>query len=340
MALSPAGVDIPPARRRFCAKPFRHLEVVEGGDVYLCCPGWLPTSVGNVWRESVTALWNGEKAQEIRRSILDDSFRYCTACPFLKTVTGCVRHADEVDDPIDRAILADDAVTVGGPHLVNLAYDRTCNLSCPSCRTDLVVANGRSFDALEAMQERVLENDLLAEIEWLYLTGSGDPFASRLYRDLLRSIDPARYPRLKVRLHTNALLFTAQAWADLGSIRARVYDVEVSIDAASAATYAINRRGGRWETLIDNLGFVASLRGSGPVRCLQLSFVVQSNNWREMPAFVELGDRFRADRIFFSAIRNWGTFTEAEFSRRAVHLPVHPEHAAFVASLTDEVLRR
>jgi hypothetical protein len=328
------------ARRLFCAKPFRDLEIAESGDAYLCCRSWLPVSIGNVWRDDVAGIWNGETAQAIRRSVLDGSFRHCTACPFLATATGCVRHADALDDPDERALLESGAVVVGGPALVNLAYDRTCNLSCPSCRSEMVVVTGGRFAALAALQERVLDGDLLSRIEWLNVTGSGDPFASRLYRDLLRAIDPARHPRLRVKLHTNGLLFTPDAWSDLGPIRERVEQVEVSVDAACAVTYRANRRGGNWETLLQNLDFIASLRRRGPIRNLQLSFVVQANNWREMPAFVELGEGAGADRIFFSALRNWNTFSEPEMAARAVHRPEHPEHRLFRASLNDARLRR
>jgi hypothetical protein len=327
-------------RRRFCAQPFRHLEIAESGDAYLCCRGWLPVSVGNVWHQDVSSIWNGEKARAIRQSVLDDSFRHCEACPFLETVSGCVRYVDELEDPNERSILESGGTVGEGPVVANLAYDRTCNLSCPSCRTELVVARGRHLEMLKRMQRRLLDDKLLDRIEWLYLTGSGDPFASHLYRDLLRSIDPGRYPHLRVRLHTNGLLFTPETWSDLGAVRSKVHDVEVSVDAAYGSTYAINRRGGDFQTLLKNLDFIATLRRDGPIANLQLSFVVQANNWREMPAFVELGEQFSADRIFFSALRNWNTFFDHEFKLRAVHLPDHPEHSRFRASLTDERLSR
>ena len=61
-------------KRLFCAKPFKWFEVSQGnetGDVYMCCPSWLDMPIGNLTRQSVEEIWNGEKAQEIRRSILD-----------------------------------------------------------------------------------------------------------------------------------------------------------------------------------------------------------------------------------------------------------------------------
>jgi MoaA/NifB/PqqE/SkfB family radical SAM enzyme len=332
--------DEPHGRRRFCAKPFRHLEIAADGDAYLCCSGWLPESVGNVANESIASIWNGPRAQEVRRSILDGSFAFCGACPLLEPVVDSVHYVDEIKDPHERALFDSGVVVVDRIAWLNLAYDRTCNLSCPSCRTEVVVAGPERYQALKVLQDRVLAGDLLAQIDWLYVTGSGDPFASRLFRDLLRSIDPALYPRLQIKLHTNGLLFTQSAWNDLGPARTLVTEVEVSIDGASDATYRMNRRGGDWSHLLQRLGFISSLRQIGAIRTLQLSFVVQANNWREMPAFVDMAEAFGADKIFFSALQDWKTFSFEELARRAVHAPVHPEHAAFLVALEDSRLHR
>jgi MoaA/NifB/PqqE/SkfB family radical SAM enzyme len=338
--MATVAANEPQGRRKFCAKPFRHLEIAQNGDAYLCCEGWLPRSVGNAWNERISSIWNGARAQEVRRSILDGSFAFCGACPLLESVTGSVHYADEIDDPHERAIVELGVVLVDRIAWLNLAYDRSCNLSCPSCRTDLVVASAESYRALKVLQERVLAGDLLAQIDWLYVTGSGDPFASRLFRELLRSIDPALYPRLQIKLHTNGLLFTLSAWDDLGLARRLVSEVEVSIDGASEGTYRLNRRGGDWPQLVQRLGFISSLRQTGRIRTLQFSFVVQANNWREMPAFVDFAEAFAADRIFFAPLRNWGTFSPEELARRTVHDPRHPEHTAFVLSLEDSRLHR
>jgi radical SAM protein with 4Fe4S-binding SPASM domain len=69
----------------FCRKPFEHFEISPGGDVYLCCPGWLPKSIGNVNSEKWNEIWNSTAAQEIRESIHDGTFRHCNThlCPLI-----------------------------------------------------------------------------------------------------------------------------------------------------------------------------------------------------------------------------------------------------------------
>jgi len=307
---------------KFCLKPFEHMEIVPNGNVHLCCPQWMPTPAGHVDDEDA---WNGEGANEIRNSIIDGSFRFCTGCPWLADATGPVH-------VLKKTIKL--PVMLPRIPVLNLAYDKTCNLACPSCRTEHIVASDIERRHLARVQTRVIE--LLPRVDQLYVTGSGDPFASATYRELLRSIDPAKYPRLAVKLHTNGLLFTKENWQALGPIRERVREVEVSVDAACAETYAVNRRGD-WTTLCANLAFIAGLR---PVLRLQLSFVVQQNNWTEMHAFLLLASIVNATHVYFMGINDWKTFSPEEYRQRAVHLPGHPDHNAFKAMLRDPMFHQ
>src|SRR4030042_6325081 len=97
-------------KQLFCSKPFKWCEVSRGnreGQLFLCCPAWLATSVGNLGDQSVLEIWNSARAQDIRRSILDGSFRYCnrSLCPNLQSVTDSVCHIENMTDPDLLAIL-------------------------------------------------------------------------------------------------------------------------------------------------------------------------------------------------------------------------------------------
>ena len=329
--------------RLFCSKPFTWFEISRGmreGDVFLCCPSWLDTPVGNLDDASVHEIWNGPAAQRIRESVLDGSFRYCSRerCPSLQTVTGPVQLARNVTDPLMRAII-DGEVTVlpYGPRDINCSYDRSCNLSCPSCRTQIIVETARR-DQIRRIQQKV-NDEALADAELLYITGSGDPFGSPFFRKWLRTMRRESMPKLRrIQFHTNATLWTPEMWETIApDVRALVTSAQISIDAATPRTYAVNRRGGEFATLLRNLEFIATLRANGPLEWLELSMVVQDNNLNEMKDFVALGERFGVDRVAFSQIVNWGTFSEVEFQSRAVHVRAHPRYPALVEMLNDPV---
>lgn len=334
--LNARGQALTVRRHLFCAKPFEHFEIQHSGQAFLCCPSWLPEPVGHVTEQEPLALWNGRAAQRIRSSILDGTFRYCTGCPFLSSETGPVRRRSDLTDETELAIVREQRLVVERIRCLNLAYDRSCNLSCPSCRTQVYVASNETAAALRAFQDALLTPDLLQSLDCLYVTGSGDPFASKLFRELLRRLRGEDYPHLKIALHTNGLLFSEENWAAMASVQSLIHSVEVSVDAATARTYELNRRGGDWDRLLERLAFIRTLREQGRFKYWKLSFVVQANNWREMAGFVELGRHFGTDAVQFTPLASWGTFHAVEFARRAVHLPGHPEHENFMAALASE----
>ncbi len=330
-----------PTPRLYCSKPFECLEVHEEGRAYLCCPRWLPVAAGELATAGVREIWNGARAREIRRSILDGSFRYCDreACPWLAGRSGPVSRLEDVRSPALRlAIRKNSDRLPRGPREINAAFDRSCNLSCPSCRSSVIVETGKR-ERLRALRETI-EREALPDADLLYITGSGDPFGSPFFREWLRGLNRDRAGGLKaVRLHSNGLLWTREAWEGLPvSVRALIASAEISIDAATPETYAENRRGGSFERLLENLRFIGGLRRSGALRSLDFSMVVQENNFAQMPDFARLGRRFGADRVFFGRLENWGTFSAAEYSRRAVHRPEHPRNRELRNVLAEPIL--
>ena len=317
----------------FCSRPFEDFQPAASGKAYFCCQSWLPVPIGNYHTETADAIWNSPTAQELRRSVLDGDYRYCSRmhCSFL--VNRSLPRRAEVTDPHHREIM-DRRLTVlpWRPKRVQLSHDRSCNLSCPSCRKDLIVAKKGEVERLNALFETTLA-PLLRDATSVNVTGSGDPFGSAHFRYVLKHLNRLDFPRLQVMLQTNGVLFDQEAWEELG-LEGLVANVLVSIDAATKATYTVVRRGGSFDRLLANLAFIGELRQARRIRHLRLDFVVQASNFREMPAAVELARAFGCDVMHFQMIRNWGTFSLPQYRQRFIGAPDHPDYAEFL-----EVLR-
>ena len=51
----------------YCTRPFEWFAVLDNGDVSPCCPPWIDGyRIGNLYKQSVDEVWNGEKAQAFR----------------------------------------------------------------------------------------------------------------------------------------------------------------------------------------------------------------------------------------------------------------------------------
>lgn len=323
-----------------CPEPFERLDVLERS-THQCCASWLHTSAGDLSKSEWQDVWNSDAAQDIRASIHDGSYRHCNkvACPRIHN--GQLVRAEELaaQSPEWRDIVETQATEMPhGPRIVNLAYDRTCNLSCPSCRTEKFAADAEMRARFEDMQQtRILP--MLKQAETVFITGSGDPFASKNFRRLMEQLGPDDYPDLRFRVMTNAMLFTRREWARFPALHRRVSLLRVSIDAATGPTHELLRRGARWDVLKENLAFAGELRRDGLVSNYQLVFVVQAENYREMGDACDLAERLGADEIFFSRMTNWGTFSDEEYRSKAVFLPTHPEHGAFLGVMADPRLQ-
>lgn len=323
---------------RFCERPFTTVETLENGDVLSCCRAWLPTPFGNANTTSVKAIWNSPAARAIRQSILDGSFAYCSRCycPRISDRTLPSRDSERV-----RAFRHDmenhTTWLRRGPVRVLLSHDASCNLSCPSCRTRLLIAGSKEQARLDALLEAAVM-PLLREARTVKITGSGDPFGSKHFRDVLDRLRAPEFANLMLELQTNGILLDESAWTRFELDR-RVDSIWISLDAATPETYARIRRGGDFDRLMANLAFVADKRRQGRFGYLRLDYVVQAGNFREIPAFVEIARSFGADAVSLQRIRNWGTFDRARFAAEDIADPSHPEFPALLEVLSDPRLK-
>lgn len=333
-----------PLKDFFCPRPWEHFEISSGGVAWVCCPAWLSTPIGNCQEADIMDVWNSATSQRIRASILDGSFAYCSQqeCPVIQN--GNLMRRDALPDARLERIVAQGLTLIDEPpRTFNLCYDESCNLACPSCRAQPIRHNrGPAYDERLAIQRRITSS-LFAEPHTesftVNVTGSGDPFGSKLMRDLLLGIDGAKFPNVAINLQTNGVLLTRKYWRALSKIHGNLGQILVSFDAATPETYAYTRRGGDWERLIQNTRFLAERRAEGAFDWLRLDFVVQKTNFREMPAFIELAKGFgQVDQITFALITDWGSYSPQAFAEHAVWRRDHPEHENFLEVLRSPLL--
>lgn len=328
---------------KFCPMPFTHFSTGFRGTTFACtCPAWVPFSIGNITEvDSADAIWNSDVAQEIRRSIHDGDFSYCsrTQCSFI-TARKLPRKA-EVTTPELRAFI-DGRVTrlEERPIMVELNHDPTCNLACPSCRTELVVAKAEEIDAYAAATEKVILPLLRGVKGQTYITGGGEAFASKHFRSILRRLNRQEFPGLEVLLISNGQLMTPARWSEFPELPEMTSIVTISVDAARAATYEVLRRPGKWAPLMKNLAHLAEMRRTGRIRKLGLNFVVQKANFREMAEFVTLAESFAVDIVWFQRVVNYGAYDEATFADLDVSAHNHPDHAELLEILRSPALNQ
>jgi MoaA/NifB/PqqE/SkfB family radical SAM enzyme len=242
---------------------------------------------------------------------------------------------DTIDDPYLQKAMKENIVEVERPEQLHLSYDRSCNLRCPMCRPHAIhVASGPDYEVLRGFQD-TLKEGILRVVPNVTITGSGDPFGSKHYFELLKSMDAHDYPDLRLTLLTNGQLVDRTHWDAISGINPRVKEIMVSIDSASEAVYKINRPPGRWDVMLNNLQFISDLRSAGHLDSFVSVFIVQDTNWREMEDYVKLAERFGMDEVRFKPVLNFGHYSDEQLARASVHFKGHPEHEEFTRMLNN-----
>ena len=146
----------------------------------------------------------------------------------------------------------------------------------------------------------------------LHVGSDGDPFASLIYRYFVKAIKDL--PNVRFTIQTNGLL-VKKMHLRLQTMFKKLDVLNISIDGATKTTYEKLRRGGSFDKIIENLESAKTLKQQHGFK-FNLHFVVQQDNWREIPLMLELAHRYDADRMFFNKIQNWNTgidFAEQDF---------------------------
>lgn len=326
---------------RFCPVPFTNFRVSASGDVSVCSPERMKIPVvGNLIKSSAPEVWNSEATQSIRRGILDGSFSQCKGayCPALQK--NSLPNRNGITDPDLRRIIDQNLVVMDkSPSVLNMHVDKTCNLKCPNCRTDIIGIKGKELERATIVRDKIVDGGMLRDAKSIILCGYGEVFASTIHLGFLRGLDPSNHPQLRIKFLTNGLLLTEKMWSSFANAHPLVDEIAISVDAATAGTFRLNR-GGDFDRLVANLEFVSSLRKAKAIEMFRLNFVVQKNNFREMPDFVALGRRLGCDRVIFQKLVNSSGAHMTDYADRAIHLPEHPEHEAFLETLRSPELKQ
>jgi wyosine [tRNA(Phe)-imidazoG37] synthetase (radical SAM superfamily) len=311
----------------YCLSPFINVHIDHNGEVALCpCPGWGNTRIGNILIETLDSMLSSPIAQSIRQTIIDGTYTYCNEKICALITNNSLNTLDTV--PPNVAWQLEDSSRYAMPYEIEFHGDVTCNLSCPSCRTHIIKVDDDKIAKQEAIGQLIYQNIFSKPTETyihLITSGSGEVFASPMLMSFLSNLSVNNFPNLALSLHSNGLL-AKKNWYRIEHLESNIKAVTISVDAACADTYEQVRRGGLWTNMLIALEFLQNKK-----RMLGFEFktrmIVQAANYQEMIDFYHLCKSYDVDRIEYSKLNNWGTWSKTEFRNQNVFDPLHPDRA-------------
>jgi MoaA/NifB/PqqE/SkfB family radical SAM enzyme len=268
----------------------------------------MPTVIGNIFKSPITEILSGNVAKTLRQSIIDGSYEYCN-----ENACGIIRH-NQLNDrdalPPKVSWQIKDSSRFVTPYEIVLAGDKTCNLSCPSCRTSVFKSNDEFKEKQEQLGELLRKNLFSQPTDdaiSLTVSTTGEVFASPLLLRFVSSIDVNSFPNLELTLQTNGLL-APEFWHKLGNMQHKVKKTTVTVDASRPETYEKLRRGGAWKDIVFALNWFKNKKSETGMK-LNTRIVVQVDNINQLDEFYHFSKQFDVDVVEYCRIGDWGKMT-------------------------------
>lgn len=313
----------------YCIYPFVSVDINADG-LEVC--SWLNPDTNKVLiskDETIKDAWLSDEFENVRECIRNLSYSECNMveCHEIhgdQEFCFTLNELKEKYPTVASYIEGESEKFTAPPIEINLSYDTACNLSCGSCNIqDLPRLSDEEKERYISEIEKMGSN-----LENLFIAGMGDPFVSKHYRNWLLNFPREKFPKL----HTIAFLSNGTRWTrDIWEkIKVNLVDytliAQISLDGASKETIEDNRRGSKFEVLMENLAYLSELRKNGELSRVDLLFVVQDNNYKEMPLFVEMAEKFNFDRVSFIRLYDWGVYSKEAFAERDVLSKSHSNY--------------
>jgi MoaA/NifB/PqqE/SkfB family radical SAM enzyme len=275
---------------KYCSSPWDTIYIDRYGQISSClCSGWHKKgpNMGNLNFQTFTEAVNTIKFQEMRGSIVDQSYKYCR------------------QDQCHRLYQLDEVEHIPTTHLslptnINLGIDYNCNLKCEMCRTKNIYSKDVNPSADRVLNKLVDAYQTFDTTTFVYCDATGDVFASSAYRKFFIREDLPKC--FKFCIQTNGNLITKNLDL-LDKIQDQLDIFIVSFDAATADTYKVTR-GGSFEQVVAG---VKSLVERGISVTTQ--YVLQHKNYKEVLDYYKLCKDLKVSHIGVQKLDRWNHMT-------------------------------
>jgi pyruvate-formate lyase-activating enzyme len=313
-----------------CQVPWNTMGVNNNGEIFICqSPSWVPKFVGNITKlDDIYTALNSELAQSIRQEILSGTYHYCNEkiCGFFANLPKTEYRVDINDITLQPTVPNNSLLVNQIPRDLIFDFDYTCNLKCPSCRTEVINWNKDHL-------RRPINNQIVERIKHLIIDkielqpisirwAGGEPFLSEVYLALFDYIIKSGKTNIQNIIQTNGSYLKSKV---VRNLLPYIAELRISFDAGSAETYAKTRVNGNWDKLLDNVRYITELKNElGSATRISADFVVQLTNYKEIPAFVTLCNELGIEHINLQKMWNWGTWPDEVFQQNNIYNPNHP----------------
>jgi molybdenum cofactor biosynthesis enzyme MoaA len=280
-----------------CYAPFTSLYFDTYGGVRVCCHN-VTHLVGDVSRESIDAIWHGEKIKVLREAIAAYDFSY--GCQFCEWRIGLGSFTSLTPRGWDRFPVWDRDPE--WPQMMEFSISNTCNLECVMCAgyaSSAIRANRERLPPLPKPYHEGFFSELrkyLPHLKRAKFLG-GEPF---LQTECFKIWEMMIAQGLRIPCHvtTNGTQWNRRVESVLSLLPV---EIAISMDGISKSTVEQIRFKADYDALLKNVrAFHAYARANSTG--ISLTFCLLRHNWEELGDFCAFADSWDCP-VFVNTVR-------------------------------------
>jgi len=259
-------------KQTFCSRLWNEVYINKHGNVFSCCCE-KPEAIGNIYRERLQDICNGEIIQSLRQKSLSGRLECFDRCKlFLK----------DKQTPGKASLISD----YGSFKRLKISFADTCNIHCLMCRRSSDDKSCLDFNA-------VVKQINLSPFNSIEIQG-GEPLFIECAK---KFFDYAASLNKKTSFLTNGILINDE-WAQ--KIAAHSSFIYFSLNAATKKTHELINRGSKWELVLENIQKIRRKRDElhTPLKIIGHMTII-SKNLEEIPAFINSFSKLGFDTVNF-----------------------------------------
>jgi sulfatase maturation enzyme AslB (radical SAM superfamily) len=264
------------------------------GNTSVCCFNKMHV-IGTYPAQTLTEIWFGAKADEIRQSLSKSDFSLgCQSCHELITAENYsglpAKNFDLLPAHSNRF-----------PSKIDFELSNECNLECIMCRGEFSSAIRRNREKLPPLQS-VYDSAFVDQLEAYmpYLENShflgGEPFMIPIYIEIWERMIRIN-PTIRISVQTNGTILTQRIKSLMEKI---TFEISVSIDSITAETYQLIRKNGNFEQLIENIAYFRDYCRERNTN-FNFSYCPMVQNWEELPRVISFANE-QACAVYFNTV--------------------------------------
>lgn len=264
----------------YCTSPFNSLFIQVDGMASSCCAS--SYNWGNIKRQSIDDIINGDIAQDVRKDILaGNKTRYCDTCVRQEGFSGTSERTHFSEFLVDT----DKEFELKS---LDLRWSNICNFSCMYCTEDFSSSWAKKKGLPSKVENLKYQDNILKYIEnnknkvGKILLAGGEPLLQMQNEKLLDIVSP--HTRLTIITNMGIDLKKSLMFKKISKLKNVLWSISIE-NYKDEFEYV--RQGGSWQRLLDNINYIREVAPHQEINFLSVFSIFTIENLVDFIKFAE-----------------------------------------------------